>query len=300
MEGIIYKFTNTLNNKSYIGQTINEKGRERCFFNKNKNYCKPNSKIDNARRKYGLSKNIWKKEVLARVICEDKEKMSNELNKMEKYYIAKYDTQNNGYNSTDGGQSGFTSSYVLSDELKEKCKVWKNKHMHNYVCDMIRKKKNGNKHSEETKNKIKESVLKNYITNKKFNRAIYQCDKNNHDIILKEYSSINSVKEDGFNPKNVSQCLYGINKSCGGYFWKYKEEERNLEIKGCYFLKNRNRWKSKLRYHKKEYVLGLFMTEKEASAMYQYAKDFINNGGDFIEWFKNIEKHKKYIRDNFS
>lgn len=298
MDGIIYKFTNTLNGKSYIGQTINEKERERCFFNKKRDYCKHNSKIDNARRKYGLSKDIWKKEILKRITCENKEEMFNELNKWEKYYIIEYDTQSNGYNSTDGGQSGFTSSYVLNDESKEKCKVWKNKHMYDYVCDIIRKQKNGKKHSEETKNKIKESVLKNNVINEKFNRVIYQCDKNNHDIILKEYPSISSVKEDGFNPKNVSQCLYGINKSCGGYFWKYKEE-RNLEVKGCYFLKNRNRWKSRLRYNNKDYVLGLFMTEKEASAMYQYAKDFINNGGDFIKWLKDIEKHKKYIRDKF-
>ena len=297
MEGIIYKFTNSLNNKSYIGQTINEKERERCFYNEKKTYCNFNSKIDNARRKYGLSKDVWKKEVLKRIICENKEEMFNELNKWEKYYISEYDTQNNGYNSTDGGQSGFT--LTLSEEARKKCSVWKNKHRYSETNDIIRKQKIGISRSEDTKNKIRESVLKNYVFNDKFNRAIYQCDKNNHDIILKEYATISSVKKDGFNPKKISQCLYGITKHSEGYFWKYKENDFKVEIKGCYFLKNRNRWKSKIKYNGKEYSLGLFFTELEASEMYKYAKSIINENNDFLVWFKDIEKHKKYIRDKF-
>ena len=46
----IYKITNRLNNKIYIGQTINEQKRRNTFLNINLRYG--GLKIDNARKKY--------------------------------------------------------------------------------------------------------------------------------------------------------------------------------------------------------------------------------------------------------
>lgn len=52
----IYKFTNKINGKSYIGQSINLEKRKKehehnCF---NPNYCNYGSKFYRALRKYGL------------------------------------------------------------------------------------------------------------------------------------------------------------------------------------------------------------------------------------------------------
>lgn len=53
--------------------------------------------------------------MLCRIQDDDLEKLHDKLDELEKYYIKKYDTFNNGYNSTEGGFSG-----KLSDETKQK------------------------------------------------------------------------------------------------------------------------------------------------------------------------------------
>lgn len=53
MKGIIYKWTCNVSGKSYIGQTVNEKRREKDFLTEG-SYA--GEKINNARKKYGLRK----------------------------------------------------------------------------------------------------------------------------------------------------------------------------------------------------------------------------------------------------
>ena len=123
MKGVIYKWTCIPSGKSYIGQTKNEKRRERVFLDKHKSYA--GAKINNARKKYGLSKDVWKKTVLKRLWCKDgnEDLLTERLNFWEKYYIEKYDTVNNGYNMTDGGESGFILSEEVIQKIKENCKL---------------------------------------------------------------------------------------------------------------------------------------------------------------------------------
>lgn len=97
--GIIYKITNKINNKVYIGQTIqNLKDRwyQHCGF-KSSNEAELRMVIKRAIHKYG--KENFDLEILERV-DDDK------LNEREIFWIDKYDSYNNGYNSTRGGQSG--------------------------------------------------------------------------------------------------------------------------------------------------------------------------------------------------
>ena len=114
--GIIYCFTNNINNKKYIGQTINPTQR----FNSHKsNYLNPNSSeynslIHRAFRKYGFDN--FKYEVLAKDI--DNIKVLNEL---EIYYIKKFNSQiPNGYNVEDGGKN-CTKPKTLEQRKKE---IW--------------------------------------------------------------------------------------------------------------------------------------------------------------------------------
>ena len=120
MKGIIYKWTCNKSGKSYVGQTINETRREKEFLSENEVYTVSGSKIDNARKKYGVNKNVWKKEILKRLWCKDgkESELLDRLNYWERYYIEKYNTFNNGYNSTDGGSNGF----LVSDETRSKLK----------------------------------------------------------------------------------------------------------------------------------------------------------------------------------
>ena len=64
MKGIIYKWTCNKSGKSYIGQTINKKKREKDFLTEG-SYA--GNKINNARKKYGLKDGVWSKEVLKRL-----------------------------------------------------------------------------------------------------------------------------------------------------------------------------------------------------------------------------------------
>lgn len=109
--GIIYKYTSP-SGKVYIGQTIDEKIRRNTFLNPKCLYA--GGKIDKARNKYGPENFTY--EILENVKEDDKKKLLDTLNKLEMYYINKYDSFKNGYNSTPGGQF----IYIYTDEDKEK------------------------------------------------------------------------------------------------------------------------------------------------------------------------------------
>jgi len=93
---MIYKVTNLINNKCYIGQTIQRlKVRKRRHINDT--LKESNLKFHRALRKYGLNNFKWE------IINEENDR--DKLNDLEKYYIKFFDCKNNGYNSTDGGDS---------------------------------------------------------------------------------------------------------------------------------------------------------------------------------------------------
>lgn len=98
MRGFIYKITNKINSKSYIGQTI-QNVKER-FYQHCATKCSQtilNMVIHKAINKYGKSN--FTIEVIEEV-------ESTNLNDRERYWIRYYDSYNNGYNSTKGGQDG--------------------------------------------------------------------------------------------------------------------------------------------------------------------------------------------------
>lgn len=95
----IYKITNTINNKSYIGQAYDIERRwsrhRSSAFNINSNTY--DYYISRSFRKYGLDSFVF--EIIEECFIE-------ELNEKEIFYIEKYNTFNNGYNSTMGGSFG--------------------------------------------------------------------------------------------------------------------------------------------------------------------------------------------------
>ena len=98
MRGFIYKITNKINGKSYIGQTIQsvkERFYQHCAIKCGQAIL--NMAIHKAINKYGKSN--FTIEVIEEV-------ESTNLNDRERYWIRYYDSYNNGYNSTEGGQDG--------------------------------------------------------------------------------------------------------------------------------------------------------------------------------------------------
>lgn len=114
----IYKITNKINGKIYIGQSTDIKRRiydhrTKAFQKGSLNY---NTIIESAIRKYG------KENFLYEVIEECKEE---ELDEKEQYWIKYYDCcvldgKNKGYNNSRGGESW--RKITLSEELKQEIK----------------------------------------------------------------------------------------------------------------------------------------------------------------------------------
>ncbi len=152
---IIYKATNLINNKIYIGQTINSlkqrKSRHIYESDNGCDYC-----LHRAIRKYGANNFKW--EVLCCCFTIDG------LNEMEVYFIALYDSFENGYNLTSGGLN-----FIRSEESKKKMSdnhadfSGENHPMYDKRASELAKENNriaqlGKKLSEEHKKKISKAL----------------------------------------------------------------------------------------------------------------------------------------------
>lgn len=109
--GFIYKITNKINGKVYIGQTITPiKNRMYKHYSQARN-GKNITGIDAAIKKYG-KENFEVEQIL--------ECPNEDLDLQEKFYISKYNSFENGYNLTIGGQLSTTSLNININEAISK------------------------------------------------------------------------------------------------------------------------------------------------------------------------------------
>lgn len=105
----IYKITNKLNGKVYIGQTINtvdQRWKRHVYDSKTKD-----THFARAIRKYGAENFI--------VETIDTAESTKELNEKEIYWIKYYNSNKEGYNSTDGGDDTYTYKYRTEEEMEQ-------------------------------------------------------------------------------------------------------------------------------------------------------------------------------------
>ncbi len=158
-KGIIYRFTCTLNNKSYIGQTIHPERR----YNNHK-AAEGDSYFHNAIRSHGFDN--FEYHIEETIEHDDKNVLKHKLNEREIYWISFYDTYKNGYNNTPGGD-GSAFWHHTGDKKRFASYAFKNKTHTNETKNIIRIKaierlrghpeRNGmyNKHhTEESKQKM--------------------------------------------------------------------------------------------------------------------------------------------------
>lgn len=110
----IYRFYNTINGKSYIGQSI-DLGKRIYAHIRNVRRGDCNQVIYRAIRKHG-SQN-FKVQILT--VFPEHENLRKNLDLSEKIYIEYYGTYESGYNSTVGGDGGILG-YKMSDEERAK------------------------------------------------------------------------------------------------------------------------------------------------------------------------------------
>lgn len=139
---IIYKATNLINKKVYIGLTTKSlKRRKQCHYT----HINDNFKFHQALKKYNKNNFIW----------EEIDNASNieELKEKEKYWIEKYDSYNNGYNSTLGGDGGGMLNKKHSNKTKQN------------LSNKMKGENNpfyNKKHTDKTKNTLKHHFLTAY------------------------------------------------------------------------------------------------------------------------------------------
>lgn len=112
----IYKITNTVTGKSYIGQSLDVKDRirrHRCKLNLQSHI---NQHLLASCRLHGLKSFVFEIIYIAEN-SPSKENLVDLLNKKEAELIALYDTFKNGYNLTTGGDS-----HIVSEETRQKLK----------------------------------------------------------------------------------------------------------------------------------------------------------------------------------
>ena len=150
----IYQILNATNGKRYIGQSINIESRlshHKEMLINNQHF---NKHLQNSFNKYGLENFTF--EVL-------EECNKEELSTRERYYIKLYNSMNEGYNKTSGGENipGWQQSDEVRHKISEKLKV--NNAMHR---SEIAKKANSDRiWSDESRKKLSDSTKKRFAEN---------------------------------------------------------------------------------------------------------------------------------------
>lgn len=261
--GYIYKITNTVNNKYYIGVTIQANPNER--WSHHKSAIRANIGcpfLQKAFKKYG--EDAFKFEVL--IICFDED-----VFKFENEYILKYNSMSpNGYNVALGGKIGMSflgkkhteeTKKIISEkskahnaipEVRERARqnAIKFNSTHN-ISDLMQKSEKwqkalkegriGHTQTEEGKKKISEG-LKEYHKNnvvdvtkqinavKKANsKKVIQYSKDS--ILIQQFDSMTIAEEKtGVTRQNIQHNACGRSKTAGGFIWKYATEPKGTIV----------------------------------------------------------------------
>lgn len=205
--GCIYKITNTINGKLYIGYTT-RLIKERMRRHKTDDY-KTGTLLGRAINKYGWENFVYE------VILEEEDK--EKLLELEQYYIKKFNSlKPNGYNMTIGGEKlygennpfyGHTHTEETKQKLSELAKQRTGESNPFY----------GHTHTEETKQKIREANSK----------AIAMLDENKNIVQIFESGAAagrwlreqNITKNESANSSIVKAIKK--NQRAYGYYWKY-------------------------------------------------------------------------------
>ena len=223
-KNVIYCYTNKINGKKYVGQTIKtlkQRYSDHISESYNEKRCGYNTHFHKAIRKYGI-KNF------SLEILHIADKYSLDL--LEIYYIEKWNLldRNFGYNSAIGGMSGNRFINKTDEEMKEiGRKISETKigdKNHNYGKDLSGKSNPmyGRHLSRETKEKMsKQRQGKNHPMAKR----VAQYDLNGNLIKIWDYAKQIS-KELGINYITLNDYLNDRRKTheYKGYIWRYYNE----------------------------------------------------------------------------
>lgn len=216
--GEIYKITNMINGRVYIGatkRTLNDRKREHLKTYNDSKSRMYEFKIYKAMRKYGVENFLF----------ESLEKcQTDKLDEREKYYIEKYDSKNNGYNEAIGGKG----KPLWTDKQVEACKILYDNHwLLKDISDLF----NSNPSTVGKKLKEKYNIDTKYNSSFSFGKSIYGI-KENQSVYFDSisdagrYIMANNLSDSKNLPciiSKISNALVHSEYSAYGFKWFYKD-----------------------------------------------------------------------------
>lgn len=210
MIGYIYKITNQINNKSYIGKTyLTVEQRWKSHIRESRKNNRNHRPLYKAINKYGIQN------FLVETLGEYEEGI---LEQKESEYIEIFNTYNNGYNATLGGDGSRYLTFT-DEEVIEK---------YQYSRSAVKVAKELNCSSDTVL-----AILKNYnievLTNRE--KGIIFCSKQVSQYTkdmewIADYDTIIDASIQCFGTKdhapNIGRCCKGQRKTCKGFIWRYK------------------------------------------------------------------------------
>lgn len=220
----IYKITNEINGKAYIGQSIcieeRFKQHKREAFYKNK---RSNKILYQAFRKYGLENFSF--EILEECTKE-------ELDNREIYWIKYYNTFNDGYNLTMGGQGNSFTKDIPEEEVH---KMWNEGKTVKEIKDFYKVKnitikrrlsscETYSEHEARVRAGKSITKLNDSLSKTRYEKQIIQYDLEGN--IINKYNSVTEIKKKlGYDSRTIEKCIEGNLYSSHNFRWGLEGEE---------------------------------------------------------------------------
>ncbi len=234
----IYKATNKINGKSYIGQTINYKNR---LWQHRRCYEKEDCKFHDAIKEFGFDNFEW--EVIE--TCERKEEADN----LERKYIELFDSYRNGYNENKGSVGGHNAKSIVclnlnGDFIKRyDSAADAEKDGFNNVNVLLcckNKLKTCKNHLFMFEEDYDANGAREYIKPASTSRKkVVQCDLEGN--LIARYDSVQEASEkSGANRTTISGVLSKTYKSANGFIFVY-EDDFPIKDLSVYYKKKKGR-----------------------------------------------------------
>lgn len=275
--GLIYKITNNINGKSYIGQTqlsLKKRWDEHIRASKIYDY-----KFYRAIRKYGIE--CFSQEII--------EEVPNKLlNEREIYWIAFYDTYKNGYNSTLGGDGSLQIDKNLIEKLWDDGKNIQQIANEIGCCKgtVLSTLQNYKNYSN------KESVKRGHISQE---HRVCQYDLNGN--YIQTFDTVaDAARQMGVHRKAISSCCKRDRPSCKNFLWRYEGDEPPIDY--VHELKKRRQIKQ---YDLNEKFIKIFNSISDAAKTLGISRSAVGNccsgrtksAGGYI--WKYVEEYEEAI-----
>ena len=247
----VYCYTGK-NNKQYIGITSNS--LETRAGKNGIHYVKDGYSFGKAIQKYGF-------DFFTGVVLEDGLTLEEAASR-EQYYIKLYDTYNNGYNETYGGEG------TISTDRPKVYKLWEEGYNLNEIHELTNYGYTAIRNALESFGVTASQRVKR-SAGEYLEKSVSQYDINGNYITT--YKSLaDAEKNTGIPHSNISHCLEGKRQSAGGFQWSVECLEY-IPPKGT----KRGNHKELYQYTINKELVQIYPSVAEAARITNYQKEYL-------------------------